>query len=94
MPWTSEADALVLAALNELDTDATPPGALLNGLRERGLTRALEAVASVRAASAMRQWHEASTTLAATQGIEDDLLSTQRALHRAHASLKMLQQQR
>ena len=78
------ADSLVLGALGELadDSSAAPSGA-----RGRGLSRALDAVVALRQAQGLQRWCSFVAVSEATQPLEDDLITTQRALRRAHASL-------
>lgn len=77
----ARADALVLRALEELHEIDTPDAA-----RER-LSRALESLAQVRQAHVLRKWTSAVAVTDACLPIEDELISTQRALRRANSSL-------
>ena len=79
------ADVLVLNALDELLSEGT--AATLSSARSRTLGHALETLATSKQIAALRQWHSAAAVMSATQSVEDELLSTQRALRRAHASL-------
>lgn len=80
------ADTLVLGALDELDCGAT--AATLSSVRTRSLSRALEAAAASREAHGISRWSTFVSVMRATQPLEDDLLRSQRALRRAHASLE------
>lgn len=75
------ADGLVLRALDELLL--TDVGAA----RRVALSRALEAAAVRKASDGLVRWQTFATVSVATQQLEDDLISTRRALRRATSAL-------
>ena len=89
----TDADRLVLAALDELCGAGDLP-ATSAGTRTAQLARAIEAVAAGQKADGLGRWRNFTAVSSATLALEDDLLSTRRALRRAHnANAAMLAQQ-
>ena len=81
----ASADELVLRALDELDLHTT---AVLQESRRSTLSRVLETRAATQQALGWSRWTTHVAVSHATQAIEDDLFSTNKALRRAHASLQ------
>ena len=85
------ADGLMVRALDALMPENA--AAAQGNARTRGLSRALDACATRRQAQGIAKWRSFIDVEAAALPIEDELLSTQRALRRAHAALSSLQGQ-
>ena len=84
------ADKLVLQALAQLDE---AEAGSRSGIRARALARTLETMATARQADVLRRWSTQTAMSVATAPLEDELVSRDRALQHAHATIAAMQRQ-
>jgi hypothetical protein len=92
VPAARPADVLIQDAMLQLESASIDSrfarGSVGAGRPEQALSRSLEALLQLRLAGSLRRWQAFCMVDAATQPIEDEVVSTRRELRRALAMLQ------